>query len=117
MGLKTDSSGLVIWDSKSSRWFLGLSLKTKRASVCQLRHKTGRGWLARDTRRDLAVCFAWKQVWLGFSVWPEDWCRSNDRWCTWHHRGDCVRGKLKTGESIRWAASDSTTLHLSFSMY
>jgi hypothetical protein len=53
LGLKTDSSGLVIWASKSLRWFLGLGLKTKRASVCQL-------------RQDLAACFMWKQVWLGF---------------------------------------------------
>jgi hypothetical protein len=29
LGFKTDSSGLVIWASKSPRWFLGLGLKTK----------------------------------------------------------------------------------------
>jgi hypothetical protein len=40
LGLKTSSSGLVIWASKSPRWFLGLGLKTKWATVCQLRHKT-----------------------------------------------------------------------------
>jgi hypothetical protein len=34
LGLKTDISGLVIWASKSPRWFLGLGLKTKWASVC-----------------------------------------------------------------------------------
>jgi hypothetical protein len=28
LGLKTGSSGLVIWASKSARWFLGLGLKT-----------------------------------------------------------------------------------------
>jgi hypothetical protein len=38
--LKTDSSGLVIWTSKSPRRFLGLSLKIKYASVCRLRRKT-----------------------------------------------------------------------------
>jgi hypothetical protein len=27
--LKTGSSGLVIWASKSPRWFIGLGLKTK----------------------------------------------------------------------------------------
>jgi hypothetical protein len=43
LGLKTGSSGLLIWASKSPRRFLGLGLKTKRA------------------------CLAWKQVWLGFS--------------------------------------------------
>jgi hypothetical protein len=67
LGLKTDISGLVIWASKSSRWFLGLGLKTKQASVCQLCHKTNGGRSVWDTRQDLAVCLAWKQDWLGFS--------------------------------------------------
>jgi hypothetical protein len=40
LGLKTGSSGLVIWASKSPRRFLGLGLKTKWASVCRLHHKT-----------------------------------------------------------------------------
>jgi hypothetical protein len=66
LGLKTGSSGLVIWASKSPRRFLGLCLKTKWASVCRLRHKTDGGRSARDTRRDLATCFASRQVWLGF---------------------------------------------------
>jgi hypothetical protein len=67
LGLKTGSSGLVIWASKSPRQFRGLGLKTKWASVCWLRHKIDEGRWARDTRRDLAACLAWKQVWLGFS--------------------------------------------------
>jgi hypothetical protein len=66
LGLKTGSSGLVIWASKSPRQFLGLGLKTKRASVCRLRHKTDRERSAWDTCQDLAAYFAWKQVWLGF---------------------------------------------------
>jgi hypothetical protein len=65
-GLKIGSFGLVIWASKSPRQFLGLGLRTKWASVYRLRHKTDGGRSARDTRRDLAACFAWKQVWLGF---------------------------------------------------
>jgi hypothetical protein len=48
LGLKTDGFGLVIWFSKSSRRFLGLGLKIKRASVCRLRHKTDGGMPARD---------------------------------------------------------------------
>jgi hypothetical protein len=40
LGLKTGSSGLVIWASKSPRQFPGLDLKTKWASVCRLCHKT-----------------------------------------------------------------------------
>jgi hypothetical protein len=67
LGLKTGSYSLVIWASKSPRRFLGLRLKTMQASVCRLHYKTDGGRLARDTRRDLAACFAWKQVWLGFS--------------------------------------------------
>jgi hypothetical protein len=62
LGLKTDSFGLMIWASKSPRRFLGLWLKTKWASVCRLRHKTDGGRSAWDTRRNIAVCFAWKQV-------------------------------------------------------
>jgi hypothetical protein len=65
LGLKTGSSGLVMWASKSPRRFLGLVLKIKQASVCRLRHKIDGGRSARDTRRDLAACLAWKQVWLG----------------------------------------------------
>jgi hypothetical protein len=67
LGLKIGSSGLVIWASKSPRRFLDLGLKTKQASVCRLRYKTDGGRSARDTRRDLAACLTWKQVWLGFS--------------------------------------------------
>jgi hypothetical protein len=57
LGIKTGSSGLVIWASKSSLRFLGLVLKTKLASVCRLRHKTNGGRSAWDMRRDLAACF------------------------------------------------------------
>jgi hypothetical protein len=71
LDLKTGSSGLVIWASKSPRRFLGLGLKTKWASICRLRHKTDRGRSARDTRRDLAAYLASKHVWLGFpSLFP-----------------------------------------------
>jgi hypothetical protein len=64
--VKTGSSGLVIWASKSPRRFLGLGLKTKQASVCWLHHKIDKRRSARDTCRDLVACFAWKQIWLGF---------------------------------------------------
>jgi hypothetical protein len=60
LGLKTGSSGLVIWTSKLPRRFLDLGLKTKHASVCWLRHKIDRGRLAQDTRHDLAACLTWK---------------------------------------------------------
>jgi hypothetical protein len=64
--LKTGSSDLVICASKLPRWFLDLGLKIKCASICRLRHKTDGVMSTRDTCRDLAACFAWKQVWLGF---------------------------------------------------
>jgi hypothetical protein len=54
--LKTGSSGLVIWASKSPRRFLGLDLKTKWGSVRRLRRKTDGGMSARDTCRDFAAC-------------------------------------------------------------
>jgi hypothetical protein len=66
LSLKTGSSGLVICASKSPRRFLSLDLKTKQPFVCRLRHKTDEGRSTWDTRRDLAACLAWKQVWLGF---------------------------------------------------
>jgi hypothetical protein len=66
LDLKTGSFGLVIFASKSSRQFLGLGLKTKQASVYRLHHKTDRKRSVQDIGRDLAACFAWKQVRLGF---------------------------------------------------
>jgi hypothetical protein len=50
--------------------FLGLGLKTMWASVYRLHHKTDGGRSARNTRRDLAASFAWKQVWLEFPSLP-----------------------------------------------
>jgi hypothetical protein len=111
LDLKTSSFGLVFWASKSSRRFLGLVPKIKWASVCRLRHKTDGGRSARDTCRDLAACFAWKQV------WPKVWRRRDDGWCTWHHSGGYVGGKLKMDGLMRRTASDPSTLPLSFSMY
>jgi hypothetical protein len=67
LGLKTGSYGLVIWASKSPRRFLGLNLKIKQASFCWLHDKIDGSRSAWDTRRDLAACLTWKQVWLGFS--------------------------------------------------
>jgi hypothetical protein len=67
LSLNTGSYGLVIWASKSLRWFLDLGLKTKQTSVCQLHHRTDGGRSAWDTRRNLVTCFTWKQVELGFS--------------------------------------------------
>jgi hypothetical protein len=79
LGLKIGSCSLVIWASKSPQLFLGLGLKTKWATVYQLRHKTdGRMKMAWGTRRDLAAFFTWMQVRLGFfslaSTPVEAWC-------------------------------------------
>jgi hypothetical protein len=43
LDLKTGSFGLLIWASKLPRRFIGLSLKTKWATVCRLHHKTDGG--------------------------------------------------------------------------
>jgi hypothetical protein len=56
LGLKTGRSSLMIWTSKSPRWFLSLGLKTKQTSVCRLRHKTDGGRSVWDMRRDLVAC-------------------------------------------------------------
>jgi hypothetical protein len=50
LSLKIGSSGLVIWALKSPQQFLVLCLKTKRALICRLRHKTNRGRSVWDTR-------------------------------------------------------------------
>jgi hypothetical protein len=48
---KPVASDFLVWASKSPRWFLGLSLKTKWDMVCRLRYKTdGRMKMARGTR-------------------------------------------------------------------
>jgi hypothetical protein len=117
LDLKIGSFSLVIWVSKSLRQFLGLGLKIKRTSVCWLRHKTDRWRSARDTRRDLVACFAWKQVRLGFPSLASRLAEGQRQWCTWHHRGGCIRMKLKTDGSMQRAMSDPATLHLPFSMY
>jgi hypothetical protein len=57
---------LVEHQNQGGGGFPGLGLKTKWASICRLCHKTNGGRSARDTRRDLAACLTWKQVWLGF---------------------------------------------------
>jgi hypothetical protein len=44
-------------------WF---GSQTKRILVYRLRHKTDVGRTVWDMRRDLAACFVWKQVALGF---------------------------------------------------
>jgi hypothetical protein len=117
LGLKTGSSGLVIWASESLRWFLGLGLKTKWALVCWLRHKTNGGRSARDMRRDLAACFTWKQVWLGFPSLARRMAEERQRVVHVTHHGGCVGGKLKTDGLMRRAVPDPATLTLSFSMY
>jgi hypothetical protein len=52
-GIKIGSYGLVIWASKSSRWFLCLDIKIKQATVYRLRYKTDGRATAWDTCRDL----------------------------------------------------------------
>jgi hypothetical protein len=103
LGLKTGNCGLVIWTTKSPRWFLGLGFKTKRAMVSLLHHKTdGRRmtFMARDMHRDLAACFTWKQARLVFPSLPQNW-QSDDGWCTWHHHGGHMKMKSKRDGSMQ----------------
>jgi hypothetical protein len=74
LDLKIGSYSLVIWVSKSPRWFLVLDLKTKRDTVCRLRQKIdGMIETAHRMRRDLAGCFGWKQIGLGFFSLPQNY--------------------------------------------
>jgi hypothetical protein len=99
LGLKTGSYGLVICTPKSQRRFPGLGFKTKRATVYRLYHKIDRRMkTAQGMHRDLAACFRWKQVELGFFSLPQNWQRRNGGWCMWHHRGGHVEIKMtRTG--------------------
>jgi hypothetical protein len=82
--------------------FGDMDLKTKQALVYRLRHKTdGTMKTMQGTRRDLAVCFAWKQVGLEFFSLPQNWRRRDGGRCMWHHPGGRVRIKLKTGWLMR----------------
>jgi hypothetical protein len=111
LGLKIGSSNLLIYPSKSPRQFLGLDIKTKRALIYRLHHKIDGGRTAWDMRRDLVACFNMKQV------WPQDWWRRDDGWCTWYHCGDHVELKMKTDGSMRQATSNPSAPKSSFSMY
>jgi hypothetical protein len=73
LGLKIGGYGVVIWALKSPRRFFDLGLKTKQVMVCRLYHKTDGRSTAWDTRQDLAACFTWKKVGLGFNILPQDW--------------------------------------------
>jgi hypothetical protein len=108
---KTDSYGLVILASKSPRRFLGWGLKIKKTTIYWFHHKTdGRMKTALDTHRDLAACFAWKQVGLGFLSLALRLVEVRRVWCMWYPHGGYVEVKLKTDGSIRRAVSDPVTL-------
>jgi hypothetical protein len=108
------SSGFPVWASKPAttvwfghlapklpRQFLGFDLKIKWATVCQLRHKTDGRRTARDTRRDLATCFTWKQVGLGFSNFASKLVE--ERWWVVHVASSRrSRGSKAKRWSVRW---------------
>jgi hypothetical protein len=95
-----------------------LGLKTKRAMGYRLCHKTnGKMKTVLDTRRDLAACFVWKQVVLGFPSLVSRLVEVRRGWCTWHHCGGRVEMKLKIDGLMRRVTSDSSTPTLPFSLY
>jgi hypothetical protein len=101
LGLKIGNYGLEICALKSPRQFFCLDLKIKWMMVCRLRLKTdGRMKTARDTRQDLAACFGWKQVVLGFPNLALKLAKLRHGWCMWHHRGGRVEVKLKMNKSM-----------------
>jgi hypothetical protein len=109
---------LVIWASKSPRWFLGLGLKTNGMRFVGLRLKIdGRVKMCEDTCWHLAACFGVKQVGLGFPYLASKLQRRSDRWCMWHHHRGRLEVKEKTDGSMASGAiqqkSDQSTLKLS----
>jgi hypothetical protein len=95
--LKTSSCSLVIWPTKSLWRFLSLVLKTKWVMIFRLRHKSDRRMkTAQDTCRDLAACYIWKLVWLGFLSLAPRLADVRYGWCTRHHRGGRVEMKPNT---------------------
>jgi hypothetical protein len=118
LGLKTDNCGLVIWLTKSPRQFLSLGLKTKWAMICWLHHKTdGMMKTVRGTHQDLAACFAWKRVGLGFPSLASRLAEAWRGWYTWHHRGGRVEINPKMDGSMQQAAMDSSIPTLPFLLY
>jgi hypothetical protein len=108
LGLKIGSCGFMIWPTKSPGQFPGLGVNTKWTKVYQLHHKTERRM---KKVRDLAACFAWKQVRLGFPSIASRLAEARHGWCTWHHHRGRVEMMSKT------VASDSSALTLSLSLY
>jgi hypothetical protein len=101
LGLKIDGCGLVIWATKLPRRFLGLDLKTKWVMLCRLCLKIdGMMKTARDTHRDLAACFTWKRVGLGFSCLASRLAEARHGW-------ECaiiteVTWKWSKRQSVQW---------------
>jgi hypothetical protein len=77
LGLKTGSYSLVIWTSKSLRRFLGFGPQNYVGYGLLVAPQNRR----EDTRRDLAACFAWMQVGLGFSSLASRLVEARHRWC------------------------------------
>jgi hypothetical protein len=108
--------GLHRAQGDEERGFLGLGLKTKWAMVCRLCHKTdGRMKMAWDMGRDLAACFTWKQVRLGFPSFASKLVKEQ-RWVvhmasSWRPRGSKAKtvGSMVSGAAL-WK-SDQNTLN------
>jgi hypothetical protein len=78
--------------------------------VYRLCHKTDGGMkTVRDTHQDLAACFVWKQVGIGYLSLDSKLVEAWHVCCVWHHCGGRVEMKSKTDGSLRRAASESST--------
>jgi hypothetical protein len=129
-GLKTYYDGFPVWPQNRWLWFGDLGLKiTATVSLFGPQNQVGDGLsVAPQNRREydgvghtsrssnlLHVEASRARV---FQSGLRTNCqRRDDGWCTWHYRGGCVRGKLKTDGSMQWVALDPATLPLPFSMY
>jgi hypothetical protein len=104
-GPQNHRDGFFVCASKASGlWFVGCATQTD-----------GMMETALDRRRDLAACFTWKQVELGFPSLTSRLAEAQRRWCMWHHRGGRVDMKQKMAGPMASGATqcklDKNTLH------
>jgi hypothetical protein len=99
--------GLVIWDLKSLRQFLGLGFKTKgrRFVGCASKPMGGRR-RCEDTRRHPSTYFDAKQVALGFLGLGLKTDGDSGCWFLWYHLMECVEAmKSSDGWMALWQRS------------
>jgi hypothetical protein len=105
-GPQNHRDSFLVWASKpSGRRFIDLRLKTDKRMKTVWGHVSTSDSLLRQEARRARV----------FQFLPQNWWRSNDGWCMWHHHRGRVKMKWKTiglmaSGAAQWK-SNQTTLH------